>query len=177
LANSRGASRIGSTILTFLPPEFPIAVDRGHMSPEPRTMLPTPPSPNRIPPIHASQGPPDRPPSPAYPPVLDGQFLYALSAPNDNGIREKVPFCRYCQVRGHTEAVCIKAACLWCDAAHPSLFCPNPHFGCSDLGCRVPLSHSNHGVVCPQLIGEEDMDMVGEKNCDYCEEVADHTHD
>jgi hypothetical protein len=55
------------------------------------------------------------------------------------------------------------------------LFCLNPHFSCSDLGCRVPLSHSNHGVVCPELIGQEYMDMVGEKNCNYCEDVADHT--
>jgi hypothetical protein len=150
-------------------------VDRGHQSPEPRTMLPAPPSPNRIPPIHASQGPADQTPSPPNPTVLDGQFLYALSSQNKNGIREKIPFCTYCQVRGHTKAVCIKATCLWCDATHPSLFCPNPHFGCSDLSCRVPLSHSNHGVVCPQLIGEEYMNIVGEKNCDYCESITDHT--
>jgi hypothetical protein len=45
-----------------------------------------------------------------------------------------------------------------------------------DNRCLVPLSHSNHGWVCPVLI-DSDMEDAGNKNCDYFEDVASHTHD
>src|SRR5580693_8894543 len=97
LANARGASRIGTAIFAEVPPPV-TAARRVSPSPEPRPTHPRSETTTRIPPITASQGPPDRP-SPSILSYEDGQFTYALSPPDNYGAQDKIPFCRHCHVR------------------------------------------------------------------------------
>ena len=147
LANARGTSRVGTTIFAKPAPAI-IAAHCISSSPEP---LPASvPSVNPIPPIIASQGPPDwTPSSPAS--AQDRQFTYTLSPPNNSGHHNKIPFCHLCLVRGHDENMCMQKGCYFCDDNHSSFVCPQPHICCQDDQCYVPLSHANHRLACPPL--------------------------
>jgi hypothetical protein len=170
LANARGASRIGTAIFAEVPPPV-TAAQRVSPSPEPRPTRPRSETTTRIPPITASQGPPDQPSSP----ILlyeDGQFTYALSPPDNYGARDKIPFCRHCQVRGHDEAMCTNTSCYFCASYdHSTFVCPRPHFCCQDDHCWVPLSHSYHGLACPAQVNI-DMEDAGHAACEYCEDLG-----
>jgi hypothetical protein len=170
LANTRGASRIGTAIFAEVPPPV-TAAQRVSPSPEPRPTRPRSETMTRIPPITASQGPPDRP-SPPILPHEDGQFTYALSPPDNYGARDKIPFCRHCQIRGHDEATCTNTSCYFCASYDHSTFaCPRPHFCCQDDHCWVPLSHSYHGLACPAQV-DIDMEDAGHAACEYCEDLS-----
>jgi hypothetical protein len=170
LANTRGASRIGTTIFAEVPP--PVTAARCvSPSPEPRPTPPRSETTTCIPPITAGQGPPDRPSSPILP-YEDGQFTYALSPPDNYGARDKIPFCRHCQVRGHDEATCMNTSCYFCASYdHSTFVCPRPHFCCQDDHCWVLLSHSYHGLTCPAQV-DIDMEDAGHAACEYCEDLS-----
>src|SRR6267142_2559974 len=172
LANARGASRVGTTLFTFiLPDRQPAHITT--KSPEP---LPVPPqslTTTCIPWLTTGQGPPDRTASPPLP-YNDGQFIFCLFLPDNTGVHDKIPFCHNCQVRGHNEATCSNTKCYFCTEAHLTFGCPTPHCCCTDDHCWVPLSHANHGLVCPAQVNNIDMTKVGQANCDYCEDLLDH---
>jgi hypothetical protein len=170
LANARGASRIGTAIFAKVPPSVTTA-RRVSPSPKPRPTRPRSETTTHIPPITASQGPPDRPSSPILP-YEDGQFTYALSPPDNYGAQDKIPFCRHCHVRGHDEATCTNTSCYFCASYDHSTFaCPRPHFCCQDNHCWVPLSHSYHGLACPAQV-DIDMEDAGHAACEYCEDLS-----
>ena len=119
--------------------------------------------------LTAGQGPPDWTASPPLP-HEDGQFIFSLSLPDDTGLHNKIPFCRNCQVRGHDKATCSNTKCYFCAEVHLTFSCPIPHHCCTDDQCWVPLSHTNHGLVCLAQV-DIDMTKVGQANCDYCEDL------
>jgi hypothetical protein len=109
LTCARGPSRIGEQIFKFLTEETAPVGQRHSPSP----------TPTRIPPITASQGPSDR-----------------TNSPQD--FQRKVGFthCIYHQ------------SCIWCAEGHPSIFCEDLHVACTKDECFVPISHPNHGLIC-----------------------------
>jgi hypothetical protein len=170
LANTRGASRIGTAIFAKVPPPVTAACCISP-SPKPQPTHPQSETMTRIPSIVTSQGPPDRPPSPLLL-YEDGQFMYALSPSDNYGVWDKIPFCRHCQVQGHDEATCTNTLCYFCTSYDHSTFaCPHPHFCCQDNHCWVPLSHSYHGLTCPAQVNI-DMEDVGHAACEYCEDLS-----
>jgi len=171
LANARGTSRVRMTLFTFiLPDRQPAHITTE--SPEPLPVPPQSPTTTCIPRLIAGQGPPDWTTSPPLP-HEDGQFIFSLSPPDDTGVRDKTPFCHNCQVRGHNEAMCPDNKCYFCAEMHSMFGCPIPYRCCTDDRCWVPLSHTNHGLVCPTQT-DIDMTEVGQANCDYCEDLLDH---
>jgi len=171
LANARGTSWVGTTLFTFiLPDRQPACITTE--SPKPLPVHPQSPTTTRIPRLTAGQGPPDRTASPPLP-HEDGQFIFGLSPPDNTGARDKIPFCRNCQVRGHNEATCSNTECYFCAEVHSTFRCPFPHRCCTNDQCWVPLSHTNHGPVCPAQV-KIDMIDVRQANCDYCEDLLDH---
>jgi hypothetical protein len=98
--------------------------------------------------------------------------MYALSPPDNYRVRDKIPFCRHCQVRGHDEATCTNTSCYFCASYDHSTFaCPRPHFCCQDDHCWVPLSHSYHGLACPAQV-DIDMEDTGHAAYEYCEDLS-----
>jgi len=171
LANARGASWVGTTLFTFiLPDRQPARITTE--SPEPLPIPLQSPITTRIPRLTAGQGPPDRTTSPPLP-HEDGQFIFSLSPPDDTGVWDKIPFCHNCQVRGHDKATCSNSECYFCVETHSTFGCPIPHRCCTDNHCWVPLSHTNHGLICPAQT-DIDMTKVSQANCDYCEDLLDH---
>src|SRR6266850_7137040 len=171
LAHARGPSCIGTTLFTFIIPERTPACLHTE-SPEPLSVPPRSPRTTRIPQLAAGEGPPDQTTSPT---LLheDGQFIFSLSPPDDTGVCNKTPFCHNCQVRGHDEATCPNSECYFCAETHLTFGCPIPHRCCTDDHCWVPLSHTNHGLVCPTQT-DIDMTEVGQANCNYCKDLLDH---
>src|SRR5882672_7091020 len=68
---------------------------------------------------------------------------------------------------------CPNSKCYFCAGTHLTFSCPIPHRCCTNDHCWVPLSHTNHGLVCPAQTNI-DMTEVGQANCDYCEDLLDH---
>ena len=74
----------------------------------------------------------------------------------------------------HNKVTCLNTKCYFCTETHSTFACPTPYCYCADNHCWVPLSHSNHGLVCPAQVNNIDMTKVGQANCDYCEDLLDH---
>jgi len=122
--------------------------------------------------LTTGQGPSDRT---TPPPLLyeDGQFIFGLSLPDNNRVHDKIPFCWICQVQGHNKVTCLVNECYFCAEAHLTFGCPTPHHCCSNDRCWVPLSHSNHGLICLAHTDDIDMTEVRQANCDYCDNLLD----
>ena len=167
LANTRGASRIRTTTFTEPTPAI-ITAQRISSSPEP---LPAPvPSMNHIPPIVASQGPPDWTPS-SLALAQDGQFTYALLLPDNSGHHDKIPFCRLCLVQGHNKNTCTQKGCYFCNDNHSSFICLQPYICCQDNRCYIPLSHANHRLTCPAPMNNL-IKVNAPHPCTYCANMA-----
>jgi hypothetical protein len=160
LANARGALRISTTIFTKC-----IST-----SSKPQPTHPHSETTNHIPSIITSQGPLDWSPSPLIP-YEDGQYMYALSPPDNYRVWDKILFCHLYQVRGHDKATCMSMSCYFCASYNHSTFmCPHSHFCCQDDHCWVLLSHSNHRLTCLAQV-DIDMEDVGHAVCNYCKDL------
>jgi len=157
---------VGTTLFTYILPDHPTAQTVA-LSTEPLPAPPRSPAQSHLPLLTASQGPPDWTASP-FLLYKDGQFIFSLSPPDNNGVCDKIPFCRVCQVHGHNKATCPVSKCYFCAEAHSAFSCSTPHCCCTNNHYWVPLSHSNHGWACPAQISNIDMTKVKEANCNYC---------
>src|SRR6267142_4629813 len=74
----------------------------------------------------------------------------------------------------HNKVTCLNTKCYFCTETHSTFACPTPYCYCADNHCWVPLSHSNHGLVCPAQVNDIDMTEVRQANCNYFDDLLDY---